>query len=160
MKMLIGALAIAGPASRAARPWFANGQMMLEVTKTNGHKPISGGIVIMASGVPPAGINLLYTYVDHTSGTHGTDQANATYNGEMHLLGFSSDEDNGYYPGDKVTISISKYVPNGQVPYGTIDATGRASYIPQPVIDSKTVTLGETGAVVDLSTWYLWHNRS
>ena len=68
----------------------------------------------------------------------------------MHLLGFSSDEDNGYYPGDKVTISVSRYVPNGQVPYGTIDATGRASYIPQPVIDSKTVTLGETGAVMNL----------
>jgi hypothetical protein len=135
----------------------AMGQAMLEVTKTNGHKPISGGIVIMASGVSPGGINLLYKYIDHTSGTSGTDQVNATENGEMHLLGFSSDEDNGYYPGDKVTVSVSKYVPNGDMPYATIDANGHASYIPQPVIDNKTVTLGETGAVVDLSTWNAWH---
>lgn len=71
---------------------FVNAQIMMEVTKTNGHKPISGGIVIMASGIPPGGINLLYTYIDHTSGTHGTDQLNATENGQMHLLGFSSDE--------------------------------------------------------------------
>ena len=77
------------------------------------------------------------------------------------MMGFSSEVDNGYYPGDKVTVSVSKYVPNGDIPYATIDANGNASYIPQPIIDSKTVTLGETGAVIDLSTWNAWpHNPS
>ena len=83
---------------------------------------------------------------------HGTDQVNLTgsQNGEMHFIGFSSDEDNGYYPGDKVIVSVSKYVPNGQIPYGTIDANGRASYVPQRIIDSKTISLGETGGIVSL----------
>ena len=130
-------------------------------TNSKGQNPISEGIVIEASGVPPGGINLLYSYIDHTSGTRGTDQVNATQNGQSHMMGFSSDVDNGYYPGDKVTVSVSKYVPKGDIPYGTIDANGNASYIPQPIIDSKTVTLGETGAVIDLSTWNAWpHNPS
>jgi hypothetical protein len=108
MKVLIGAVAIAVLLAvlLVQTVWFAYGQMMTEVTKTNGYKPISGGIVIEASGVPPGGINLLYTYIDYTSGTHDTDQFNATGNGDMHMLGFSSDEDNGYYPGDKVTVSV------------------------------------------------------
>ena len=80
-------------------------------TNSKGQNPISGGIVIEASGVPPGGINLLYSYIDHTSGTRGTDQVNATQNGQLHMMGFSSDVDNGYYPGDKVTVSVSKVRP-------------------------------------------------
>ena len=87
-------------------------QVLLVGLRTRkGQNPISEGIVIEASGVPPGGINLLYSYIDHTSGTRGTDQVNATQNGQSHMMGFSSDVDNGYYPGDKVTVSVSKYVP-------------------------------------------------
>jgi len=63
--------------------------------------------------------------------------------GEMHFLGYT-DELVGYYPGDKVTVSVSKYVTHG------LNAYGYPQPIPQPVIDSKTITLGETGGIVSL----------
>jgi hypothetical protein len=62
------------------------------------------------------------------------------------MLGFSIDEDSRYYPGDNVTVYVRKYVPGGNDTYG----------IPQPIIDDKTIILGETGGVISLSTWNLW----
>lgn len=113
-------------------------------TNAKGIRPISGGIVVVAYGVPPGGIQLLYEVIDHTSGTTGTDSFNATEDGQSHLLGFSIDEDSGYFPGDNVTVSVRKYVPGGNDTYG----------IPQHVIDDKSITLGEAGGVVSLSTKY------
>ena len=63
--------------------------------------------------------------------------------GEMHFLGYT-DELVGYYLGDKVTVSVSKYVTHG------LNAYGYPQPIPQPVIDKKTITLGETGGIVSL----------
>jgi hypothetical protein len=82
---------------------------------------------------------------DRTSHTFGSDVAPIKENGEMHLMGFSSDADSGYYPGDKVTVTVSKYVPIPR-PDGLQDPYG----VPQPVIDKKTIKLGETGGIVSL----------
>ena len=40
---------------------------------TNARKPISEGIVVVAYGVPPEGINLLYKYSDKDSVNYGAD---------------------------------------------------------------------------------------
>ena len=96
MRAIIGALAVL--VILATLPiqitWVknANGLFFVEVTKSNGHKPISEGIIVVTYGFPPEGINLLYKYIDKTSGTHGTDQVNLTgsQNGEIHFIGFSS----------------------------------------------------------------------
>jgi hypothetical protein len=60
--------------------------------------------------------------------------------GSFQWLGFTRDSDSPYKPGDKFTVSVSKYIPDGVNNIG----------IPQPILDEKTVTLGETGAIVTL----------
>ena len=110
-------------------------------------KPITEGIIMITSAIPKEGINVVYEYHDLNSGTGGTVYANLTAadDGAMQWMGLSADVDNGFYPGDKVTLSVSKYVPNG------VNSVG----IPQPVLDSKTITLGETGGIIEL-----WIDRS
>jgi hypothetical protein len=62
--------------------------------------------------------------------------------GEMHFLGYT-DELVGYYPGDKVTVSVSQCITH-------LNAYGYPECILQSTIDSKTITLGETGCIVSL----------
>ncbi|HEY7571446.1 MAG TPA: hypothetical protein VH796_08755 [Nitrososphaeraceae archaeon] len=47
-------------------------------------------------------------------------------------------------------VSVSRDVLGANETYG----------IPRSVIDKKTVTLGETYTVINLSTWNAWHNPS
>jgi hypothetical protein len=115
-------------------------------------KPISKGIIVANFAVPKDGINLIYKYKDETSGTVGEERRNLTADSpQMDWLGFSFEVDNGFYPGDKVTVSVSKYVtdPNH------LDTFGQPKVIPQPILDQKRITLGETGGIVSL-----WIDRS
>jgi hypothetical protein len=107
---------------------------MLPIQITWARYNISEGIVINY-GVPREGITVLYKYIDKTSGTFGSDTITLKENGEMHLMGFSSEVDNGYFPGDKVIVTVSRYDPLN----------------PQPIIDTKTITLGETGGILSFN---------
>jgi hypothetical protein len=107
------------------------------------HEPITEGIAVATYGIPSTGVNVTYQYYDKTSGSSGSETRMVNQTGEMHFLGYT-DELVGYYPGDKVTVSVSKYVTHG------LNAYGYPQPIPQPVIDSKTITLGETGGIVSL----------
>jgi hypothetical protein len=60
----------------------------------------------------------------------------------MHFLGYT-DELVGYYPGDKVTVSVSQCITH-------LNAYGYPECISQPILDNKTITLGETGGIVSL----------
>lgn len=102
------------------------------------HEPITEGIVVVTYGIPPGGMNVTYHYYDKTSGSSGSDTGMVNRTGEMHFLGYT-DELVGFYPGDKVTVSVSKCVRHLNV-----------QCIPQPIIDNKTITLGETGGIVSL----------
>jgi hypothetical protein len=62
--------------------------------------------------------------------------------GEMHFLGYT-DELVGYYPGDKVTVSVNQCLTYR-------NAYNDPECISQPILDNKTITLGETGGIVSL----------
>jgi hypothetical protein len=106
------------------------------------HEPITEGIVVATYGVPSRGMNVTYQYNDKTSGSGGSGTATAKENGTMHFLGYT-DELVGFYPGDKVTVTVSKYVTH-------LNADGFPQSIPQPIIDNKMITVGETGGIVSL----------
>ncbi|HEY7571445.1 MAG TPA: hypothetical protein VH796_08750 [Nitrososphaeraceae archaeon] len=59
------------------------------------------GIVIVFYDLPPEGYSLVYHYVDHISVKHGIDYFDVTENRQMHMIGFSADNDARYYPGIK-----------------------------------------------------------
>ena len=63
-------------------------------------------------------------------------------NGTMFFLG-STAEPGWVYPGDNVTVSVSKCVTH-------LNTYGYPECLPQPILDSKTITLGETGGIVSL----------
>jgi hypothetical protein len=77
----------------------------------------------------------------------GEERSNVTTDSpQMSWLGMSEEVDSGYYPGDKVTVSVSKYVTDPS----HLDEHGQPTVIPQPILDQKTITLGETGGIISL----------
>jgi hypothetical protein len=106
------------------------------------HEPITEGIVVATYGIPSAGVNVTYQYYDKTSGSGGSETRMINQTGEMHFLGYT-DELVGYYPGDKVTVSVSQCITH-------LNAYGYSECISQPILDNKTITLGETGGIVSL----------
>jgi hypothetical protein len=106
------------------------------------HEPITEGIAVATYGIPSAGVNVTYQYYDKTSGSGGSETRMVNQTGEMHFLG-STAELVGYYPGDKVTVSISQCITH-------LNAYGYPECISQPILDNKTITLGETGGIVSL----------
>ena len=106
------------------------------------HEPITEGIAVATYGIPSSGVNVTYQYYDKTSGSSGSETRMVNQSGEMHFLGYT-DELVGYYPGDKVTVSVSQCITQRNA-YGYPECTS------QPVIDNKTITLGETGGIVSL----------
>jgi hypothetical protein len=105
-------------------------------------EPISEGIAVVTYGVPSVGVNVTYQYYDKTSGSGGSETRMVNQTGEMHFLGYT-DELVGYYPGDKVNVSVSNCITH-------LNAYGYPECISLPVIDSKTITLGETGGIASL----------
>jgi hypothetical protein len=67
----------------------------------------------------------------------------------MHWIGASRNEDPGYYPGDNVTISVSKYVPNGKDESGIPQPSG--SQIPSAKGSVVTSTIAISRVEVKLS---------
>jgi hypothetical protein len=106
------------------------------------HEPITEGIAVATYGIPSAGMNVTYQYYDKTSGSGGSGTRMVNQTGEMHFLGYT-DELVGYYPGDKVTVSVSQCITH-------LNAYGYPECIPQSILDNKTITLGETGGIVSL----------
>jgi hypothetical protein len=106
------------------------------------HEPITEGVVVATYGIPSAGVNVTYQYDDKTSGSSGSETTMVKENRTMHFLG-STAELVGFYPGDKVTVSVSKCVNHR-------NAYGYPECVPQAIIDNKTITLGETGGIVSL----------
>ncbi|HEY7078567.1 MAG TPA: hypothetical protein VH500_02630 [Nitrososphaeraceae archaeon] len=106
------------------------------------HEPISEGIAVVTYGIPSAGANVTYQYYDKTSGSGGSETRMVNQTGEMHFLGYT-DELVGYYPGDKVTVSVSQCITH-------LNAYGYPECISLSIIDNKTITLGETGGIVSL----------
>src|SRR5689334_20459318 len=106
------------------------------------HEPITEGIAVATYGIPSAGVNVTYQYYDKTSGSSGSETRMVNQTGEMHFLGYT-DELVGYYPGDKVTVSVSQCITQR-------NAYGYRECIPQSTLDNKTITLGETGGIVSL----------
>ena len=89
------------------------------------------------------GMDVVYDYTDKKPGSGASEVTTVKQSGDMHFLG-DTNEPGGYFPGDKVTVSVSKYVTHG------LNAYGYPQSIPQPIIDNKTITLGETGGIVSL----------
>ena len=106
------------------------------------HEPITEGIIVATYGVPSAGMNVTYQYIDKTSGSGGSEINMVNQTGTMHFLG-STAELVGFYPGDNVAVSVSKCVTHR-------NTYGYPECIPQRIIDNKTITLGETGGIVSL----------
>ena len=106
------------------------------------HEPITEGVVVATYGIPSAGVNVTYQYYDKTSGSSGSETAMVKENGTMHFLG-STAELVGFYPGDKMTVSVSQCITR-------LNAYGYRECIPQSTLDNKTITLGETGGIVSL----------
>ena len=106
------------------------------------HEPITEGIAVVTYGIPSAGVNVTYQYYDKTSGSSGSETRMVNQTGEMHFLGYT-DELVGYYPGDKVTVSVSQCITH-------LNAYGYPECISQPILDSKTITFGETGGIISL----------
>jgi len=106
------------------------------------HEPITEGIAVATYGIPSAGVNVTYQYYDKTSGSSGSETRMVNQTGEMHFLGYT-DELVGFYPGDKVTVSVSQCITQR-------NAYGYRECIPQSTLDNKTITLGETGGIVSL----------
>jgi len=105
-------------------------------------EPISEGIAVVTYGVPSVGVNVTYQYYDKTSGSGGSETRMVNQTGEMHFLGYT-DELVGYYPGDKVTVSVSRCITH-------LNAYGYPECISQSILDNKTITLGETGGIASL----------
>jgi hypothetical protein len=106
------------------------------------HEPITEGIAVVTYGIPSAGVNVTYQYYDKTSGSGGSETRMVNKTGEMHFLGYT-DELVGYYPGDKVTVNVSQCITH-------LNAYSYPECISQPILDNKTITLGETGGIVSL----------
>jgi len=106
------------------------------------HEPITEGIAVATYGIPSAGVNVTYQFNDKTSGSSGSETRIVNQTGEMHFLGYT-DELVGFYPGDKVTVSVSQCITQ-------LNAYGFRECIPQSILDNKTITLGETGGIVSL----------
>jgi len=106
------------------------------------HEPITEGIAVATYGIPSTGVNVTYQYYDKTSGSSGSETRMVNQTGEMHFLGYT-DELVGYYPGDKVTVSVSRCITH-------LNAYGYPDCISQSILDNKTITLDETGGVVSL----------
>src|SRR5689334_15823802 len=106
------------------------------------HEPIMEGIAVATYGIPSSGVNVTYQFNDKTSGSSGSETRMVNQTGEMHFLGYT-DELVGFYPGDKVTVSVSQCITH-------LNAYGYRECIPQSILDNKTITLGETGGIVSL----------
>ncbi|HEY7571978.1 MAG TPA: hypothetical protein VH796_11480 [Nitrososphaeraceae archaeon] len=106
------------------------------------HEPITEGIAVVNYGIPSAGVNVTYQYYDKTSGSGGSETRMVNQTGEMHFLGYT-DELVGYYPGDKVIVSVSQCITYR-------NAYSYPECISQSTLDNKTITLGETGGIVSV----------
>jgi hypothetical protein len=85
--------------------------------QTNSEKHITEGVIVITYNVPNQGINLIYRYIDEAPGTGGVMYVNLTGadDGLFQWIEGTRDSDAPYHPGDKFTVSVSRYVSNGHL---------------------------------------------